>query len=285
MNSKTGTLYIVATPIGNLGDMTSRGIEVLTNADLVIAEDTRHAGILLNHFAIRVTTWSCHEHNERKQLPAIMARLQQGQAVALVSDAGTPLISDPGYSVVNEARSRGINVVPVPGCCALITALCASGLPTDRFCFEGFIPHKPGPRATFLAKLGTETRTIILYESCHRIVDSLQAICSEMGHNRKIVIARELTKKFEQYYSGSAGDICQQIMQSENNRKGEFVIMINGAEEPGADQGEAIRVLELLMAELPLKSASRIAAKWLGQNRNDLYQLGLELKAGTPTQQ
>ncbi len=279
MNSKTGTLYIVATPIGNLGDMTSRAIEILSNVDLVIAEDTRHAGILLNHFAIRVTTWSCHEHNEKKQLPAIMARMDQGQSIALISDAGTPLINDPGYSVVNEALSRGINVVPVPGCCALITALCASGLPTDRFCFEGFIPNKPGPKKNFLAALGTEPRTIVLYESCHRIVESLEAICNEMGHSRKIVVARELTKKFEQFYRGGAREVCEQIMQSENNRKGEFVIVINGAGEPAVDEDEAVRMLELLMSELPLKSASRIAAKWLGQNRNDLYQLGLDIRA------
>ncbi len=279
MNSKTGTLFIVATPIGNLGDISSRGIEILTRADLIIAEDTRHAGVLLNHFSINTPTWAYHDHNERKQLPAIITRLQQGQDVALISDAGTPLISDPGYVIVNQARTLGIDVTPIPGPCALITALSAAGLPTDKFCFEGFIPQKPAARLGFLKGLAGETRTMVCYESCHRIIDSLGAIVQVFGSQRKIVVARELTKKFEQFYSGSAGQVLDQIGQNDNHRKGEFVLIIDGAGEPDFDQEKARQLLKLLLEEIPLKSASRIASKWLGGNRNDLYQLGLTMKA------
>ena len=281
MNSKTGTLYVVATPIGNLGDMTFRAVEILRQSDLVLAEDTRHASILFRHFDIRTPMWSFHEHSERKQLSEVLDRLSQGQHIALVSDAGTPLISDPGYPLVSEARNRGLNVVPIPGPSAVIAALSAAGLPTNRFCFEGFIPSKPGPRREFIEACASASCTTVFYESSHRILASLVQICESMGPERRIVIARELTKKYEQFYSGPAHEVLQQVSSGQENQKGEFVIVVSAAGDSISEYGEARRLLKLLMQELPLKTACKIAAKFSGFNRNDLYQLGLEIQSAT----
>lgn len=278
MNSKAGILYIVATPIGNLGDMTPRAVAVLAQADLVLAEDTRRASLLFNRFAIDTPVRSCHEHNERKQLAAILERLQQGQSIALMSDAGTPLISDPGYVIVHAARKADIAVTPIPGACALIAALCASGLPTDRFCFEGFLPAKAAARVAFLKARSQQTQTLIFYESSHRIAASLDAISAVMGNHRAVVVARELTKKFECFYQGEAKNIANQIANGADDQKGEFVIMVAGAPPQPIDNAEAARLLGLLTPELPLKTASKIAAKWLGVNRNALYRLGVDNK-------
>lgn len=280
MNSKSGALYIVATPIGNLADMTVRAIETLREVDLILAEDTRHAAVLLSHYEIDRPLWSCHEHNERKQLPAIMQRLQNGEQVALISDAGTPLISDPGYPLVNEARAQGVTVVPIPGACAVIAALCASGLPTDRFCFEGFVPSKAGARKRFLEALENEARTIVMYESSHRIVDCLTEIAATLGGGRRVVIGRELTKKFEQFYSGSASELAQQIEEGQHDERGEFVVIVEGGRDQDAAQADAVRLLGLLLDEMPLKAACKIAAAFTGANRNGLYQLGLEMRGG-----
>ena len=276
MNSKTGTLYIVATPIGNLGDMTERGIRVLQQADLVLAEDTRRASILFSQFDIHTPIWSCHEHNERKQLPAIFERLSQGQSVALISDAGTPLISDPGFVLVREAAEKNIEIVPIPGASALIAALSASGLPTDRFVFEGFMPSKSAARATFLAARNAETATMVFYESSHRIVESLSAVVSEMGASRRVVVAREITKKFESFYRGEAAEVATQIAAADDHQKGEFVVMVAGAPERSIEEAEALKLLALLSEELPLKKASKIAAKWFGVKPNALYQLTVD---------
>jgi len=284
MNSKTGVLYVVATPIGNLGDMTARAVEILRGVDLILVEDTRHAGILLRHFDIQSPLWSCHEHNERKQLPAVMQRLEDGQSIALISDAGTPLISDPGYVIVREARSRGFEVSPVPGASALIAALSVSGLPTDRFSFEGFVPAKAGPRERFIEQIGADSGTTVVYESSHRILQTIESIEKVLGPDREIVVARELTKKFEQFYSGTAALVLQSIKDAEYGERGEFVVMIAGASAAHADQQQVTKLMKLLLAELPLKSACRIAANWFGLNRNDLYQMGLELQQSTEAQ-
>ncbi|MGI9318955.1 MAG: 16S rRNA (cytidine(1402)-2'-O)-methyltransferase [bacterium] len=280
MNSKTGTLYVVSTPIGNLGDMTFRAVEVLKQVDLVLAEDTRHASILFNHFDIRSPLWSFHEHNERKQLPEVLNRLEGGHNVALISDAGTPLISDPGYPLVSEARESGLDVVPIPGVSAVIAALSVSGLPTDRFCFEGFIPTKPGPRKEFI-EARTENRcTTVFYESSHRILRSLAQICESMGRDRKIVVARELTKKFEQFYVGTAEQVLHRVSTKQENQKGEFVIIVSGLREVKSDDTQARAMLEVLMQEMPLKTASKLVTKLIGGNRNHIYQLGLEMQTG-----
>jgi 16S rRNA (cytidine1402-2'-O)-methyltransferase len=279
MNSKTGALYIVATPIGNLDDMTFRAVEVLKQADLVLAEDTRHASILFRHFNIRTPLLSCHEHNERKRAPEVMDRLVQGQQISLISDAGTPLISDPGYPLVREARRKGLRVVPIPGASAIIAALSASGLPTDRFYFGGFIPAKPGPRREYVELLVDTPWTSVFYESSHRILQTMEQICASLGHKRQIAVARELTKKYEQFYIGEAQHVLNQISAGPDNQKGEFVIIVGGAADVVADDSGAKRLLELLIEELPLKTACKIVAKWSGLNRNQLYQLGLEIQS------
>jgi 16S rRNA (cytidine1402-2'-O)-methyltransferase len=278
MNSKTGVLYVVATPIGNLGDMTARAVEILSSVDLILAEDTRHASILLRHFDIQSPVWSCHEHNERKQLPAVLERLEKGHSIGLISDAGTPLISDPGYVIVREARRRGFMVSPVPGASALIAALSVSGLPTDRFSFEGFVPTKAGPRDRFLERVAASAGTVVLYESSHRILSTMEAILKVMGPDREVVVARELTKKFEQFFSGTAADVLVAMTQADHGGRGEFVVVIAGAPEAEVDSEQAKKLMSLLLEELPLKSASRVAARWFGLNRNELYQIGLELQ-------
>ena len=279
MNSKTGTLYIVATPIGNLEDITYRAVETLKRVGLVLAEDTRHASILFKRFDIKTPLLPYHEHNERKQLSKVLRRLSDGQEIAMISDAGTPLISDPGYPLVSEARNSGLNVVPIPGPSAVIAALSAGGLPTDRFCFEGFIPAKRGPRREFLARCARCTSTAVMYESCHRIQQSLSQVLDTIGPDRNIVVARELTKKFEEFYSGNAEQVLEQVMAKKENQKGEFVIMISGVRTSDPDDLQARKMLEVLMEEMPLKSAARLVAKLVEGNRNQIYQLGLQMQA------
>ena len=276
MNSKSGRLYVVATPIGNLADMTYRAVDILRDADLILAEDTRHAGILLAHYQIKGTVWSCHEHNERKQVDAVLQRLQQGDQVALISDAGTPLISDPGYPLVSRVVDAGFDVSPIPGPCAAIAALSASGLPTDRFCFEGFVPAKAGQRNAFLDRIAAESRPVIVYESSHRIVDCMDAIAERMGAARLVAVGREITKRFETFYRGPAGEVAGVIRSERDNQRGEFVVLIAGADNPDAEQRDAERLMDLLLPHLPLKPASQIAAAFTGANRKALYQRGLE---------
>ena len=283
MNGKTattesGTLFIVATPIGNLGDITLRAIDVLTRVDLILAEDTRRSAILLRHLNIRTPVKSFHQHNESARLTSLLRQLDDGAQIALISDAGTPLISDPGYSLVQQARERGISVTPVPGASALIAALSASGRRADRFCFEGFLPAKAEGRRRRLQELKGETRTLVWYESSHRISATLAAILTTFGSHRMLTIAREISKKFETFYCGTVAEVMQTIAADERHRKGEFVLVVSGATEAKADHDRAVEIMELLITEMPLKRASKIAARLLPENSNELYALGIKLK-------
>ncbi len=282
MNSKTGALFVVATPIGNLADITLRAIDLLTQVDLILAEDTRRAATLLRHFKIRTPVKSFHQHNEAAQLPTLLRQLNGGAHIALISDAGTPLISDPGYRLVRGAREQGITVTPAPGASALIAALSASGQAAERFCFEGFLPAKVGPRAQRLQDLKNETRTVIFYEASHRIGATLAALVEAFGGERPVTVAREISKKFETFYCGTVAEVGATLAGDAHHRKGEFVLIVCGAQtrqqEP-RQVAEAAEIMQLLMAEMPLKRASAIAARVLKQNRNELYQLGLKLKS------
>lgn len=277
MSIEAGILYVVATPIGNLGDMTPRAVEVLQQVDRVAAEDTRHSAGLMRHFAIVTPMLSLHEHNERQKVAAMLQRLQGGENIALISDAGTPLISDPGYVLVHEAQLAGIRVIPIPGASALIAALSASGLPTDRFSFEGFLPAKGGARRKFLEALRQERRTLAFYESPHRILDSLTDMAGVFGETRQAVVARELTKTFETIRHDSLGGLLEWVRGDSNQQKGEFVILVHGSEETGEGiDPEACRIAELLAAELPLKQAAALAAKISGEKKNTLYKYLLD---------
>lgn len=281
MSIKEGVLYVVATPIGNLGDMTPRAREVLAAVDYIAAEDTRHTGRLLSHFQIDTPTLALHEHNERELAPRIVERMAAGESIALVSDAGTPLLSDPGFHLVRFARERGIKVVPVPGVSAALAALSASGLPSDRFVFEGFLPAKSGARKQRLEQLAGEERTLIFYEAPHRILDTLTDMAAVFGAARQAVLARELTKTFETIRGDRLDVLAEWVRGDVNQQKGEIVLLVEGA--PASEQGvinaEAQHILKLLMEELPLAQASALAAKITGLNKKPLYQLGLTLTA------
>ncbi|WP_233961415.1 16S rRNA (cytidine(1402)-2'-O)-methyltransferase [Pectobacterium versatile] len=271
------TLYIVPTPIGNLGDITQRALAVLASVDLIAAEDTRHTGLLLQHFAINARLFALHDHNEQQKADVLLAKLQSGQSIALVSDAGTPLINDPGYHLVRRCREAGVRVVPLPGACAAITALSASGLPSDRFCYEGFLPAKTKGRKDKLRELGEETRTLIFYESTHRLLDSLQDISEVLGAERYVVLAREITKTWESIHGAPVGELLAWVKEDENRRKGEMVLIVEGHQVDGsALSAEALRTLALLRAELPLKKAAALAAEIHGVKKNALYRYGLE---------
>jgi len=276
-NEVSAKLYIVATPLGNISDITYRAIDILKGVDLIAAEDTRHSGKLLSYYQISKPTFPLHDHNERQRGSVLIEKIKAGQSVALISDAGTPLISDPGYHLVNECREAGVDVVPVPGACAAITALSAAGLPSDRFSFEGFLPVKEKAKAEKLTALAEETQTMIFYESPRRIQDTVRHIINVMGADRKLVIARELTKMFESYYVLPAGEMLDWLNQDTNHCRGEFVLMVAGAsKEQGALSVEAINTLTLLKKELPLKKAAAITAEIHNLKKNDLYKWGLE---------
>lgn len=274
----TGTLYVVATPIGNRADITRRALEVLTTVDRILAEDTRHSGALLAALGIATPLLSLHEHNEAAQTEAVVGRLRAGENLALISDAGTPLISDPGFRVVRAARQAGLPVVPVPGASALIAALSAAGLPTDRFVFEGFLPAKAPARRARLQELAAETRTLVFYESSHRIQDCIDDLAGIFGAGRQAVIARELTKAFEQIHGGPLAELRTWLAADPNRSRGEFVVLAQGAEPlPDSDvPPEAQRVLAVLLRELPVKQAAALAAEITGARRNALYQWALE---------
>lgn len=271
------TLYIVPTPIGNLGDITQRALKVLASVDLIAAEDTRHTGLLLQHFAINARLFALHDHNEQQKAEVLLEKLREGQSIALVSDAGTPLINDPGYHLVRLCRESGIRVVPLPGACAAITALSAAGLPSDRFCYEGFLPAKSKGRCDTLRALEQEPRTIIFYESTHRLLDSLQDIVTVLGPDRYVVLAREITKTWESIFGAPVGELLAWVLEDENRRKGEMVLIVEGyhaVEE--ALPVEALRTLALLQAELPLKKAAALTAEIHGVKKNALYKHALE---------
>jgi 16S rRNA (cytidine1402-2'-O)-methyltransferase len=272
-----GILYVVATPIGNLDDMTPRAVAVLKNVQVIAAEDTRHSSRLLAHFQIPTSTMALHEHNERELAPKIIVRIEGGEDVALISDAGTPLVSDPGFHLVRLAREQGIKVVPIPGVSAVMTALSVSGLPSDRFVFEGFLPHKSGARQKRLQTLAAEPRTLIFYEAPHRILDTLQDMAAVFGPQRHAVLARELTKTFETIKGAGLGELLEWVKSDANQQKGEMVVLVHGAPESDSatSDAEAARILKLLMDELPLGQASALAAKITGLKKKQLYRMGL----------
>lgn len=277
------TLYIVATPIGNLDDLSPRAVKVLAGVDLVVAEDTRHSGRLLQHLGLHKAMLALHDYNERQRLDAVLARLAEGQSVALISDAGTPLISDPGYLLVSEARKQGFRVSPIPGCCALIAALSAAGLATDRFSFHGFLPTKRKARQAALEALRQDISTLVFYEAPHRILETADALIEVFGASRDVVFARELTKAFESFYTGTAEAVRAQLADDPYAEKGEYVVMVAGAPrdtEVGTPAVDADRLLALLLPELPVKKAARIVADATGLGRNELYQRALALKQG-----
>lgn len=276
----TGTLYVVATPIGNLEDMSPRAMRVLSEVELIAAEDTRHSGKLLRHFGIGTKTEAIHEHNERSQVPRLIEILKGGKSIAFITDAGTPLVSDPGFLLVRAARQAGIRVAPVPGACAAIAALSAAGLPSDRFVFEGFPPAKSAARRVVFEKLREEGRTLIFYESPHRILESLRDMSEVFGNGREAVIARELTKQFETLHSGNLAELLERVGRDANQQLGEFVILIHGVprvEQEVVDE-ETGRVLKILLDELPVSQAAALAAKITGLKKNQLYEYALSLK-------
>ncbi|MCI0919330.1 16S rRNA (cytidine(1402)-2'-O)-methyltransferase [Pseudomonas stutzeri] len=281
-NSAVGTLYVVATPIGNLEDVSARALRVLAEVALIAAEDTRHSARLLQHFGITTPLAACHEHNERDEGGRFIKRLLAGDDVALISDAGTPLISDPGYHLVRQARSAGIRVVPLPGACALIAALSAAGLPSDRFIFEGFLPAKQAARRARLELLREEPRTVIFYEAPHRILESLEDLEAVFGPERPAVLARELTKTFETLQGLPLGELRSWVAADSNQQRGECVLVVGGWQAPQGDDAidqNARRVLRLLLAEMPVKRAAAVAAEITGIRKNLLYQLALEDKS------
>jgi 16S rRNA (cytidine1402-2'-O)-methyltransferase len=270
--SPAGTLHVVATPIGNLNDLSPRALETLRGVAAICAEDTRHTRQLLSHFGIEQSLVALHEHNEADIAERIVARLQTGESLALVSDAGTPLVSDPGFRLVAAARAAGIRVSPVPGPCALVAALSAAGLPSDRFAFEGFLPAKAGARRERLAQLAGETRTLIFYESSHRIEDSLADAVVAFGAGRPAAVARELTKLFETVLSGGLGELHARVVADADQRKGEFVLLVQGvADDTEAKTAEGRRVYALLNAHLPPSTAAKLAADITGASRKALY--------------
>ena len=272
LNSAAGSLYVVATPIGNLDDMSVRALKVLREVALIAAEDTRHSMRLMQHFGISTPLAACHEHNERDEGSRFITRLLAGDNVALISDAGTPLISDPGYHLVRNARAAGIKVVPVPGASALIAALSAAGLPSDRFIFEGFLPAKAVGRRARLQALKEEPRTLIFYESAHRIEETLDDAAAAFGVERRAVIARELTKLFETVLDGALADLAQRVRADPNQRKGEFVLLVQGAgEDADAKVAEGLRLYAKLKQHLPPSTAAKLAAELSGAPRKALY--------------
>ena len=283
--ARAGMLYIVATPIGNLGDITQRALDTLKKVDRICAEDTRNTRKLLTHFGIQGDLQALHDHNERHKVNTIKRWLDTGEQIALVSDAGTPLISDPGYHLVSELGSQGYKIIPIPGVSAIITALSIAGLPTDRFTFEGFLPAKNVGRNKALQANIKESRTQVYYESSHRIAVTVGAMFEVFGANRKVVLARELTKMYEQIYRGDLAGLQQWFSEDDTpqkvHQKGEFVLMVAGhIEETESDEinSSTEALLKVLVDELPVKQAVSIAAKLTGRKKNELYKQAMVLK-------
>ena len=279
MDNSTGILYIVATPIGNLQDITQRALETLAQVDLIAAEDTRHSGLLLSHYGIKKPFFALHDHNEQQKADLLVEKLKQGRHIALISDAGTPLISDPGFHLVRKCRQAEIKVVPLPGACAAITALCASGVASDRFCFEGFLPAKSKARRDKLQNRAKEDRTLIFYESTHRILETLADAETVLGTERYIVLAREITKTWETIRGDTVANLRQWLSEDPNRTKGEMVLIIEGyttTDDKETFSSQSVKALELISKELPLKKAATIVAELYGYKKNALYQFGLE---------
>jgi 16S rRNA (cytidine1402-2'-O)-methyltransferase len=277
---RQGILYVVATPIGNLADITLRAIETLKQVDAIAAEDTRHSAGLLSHFGISKKLIAVHEHNEQQSAQTLLQRILAGENVALITDAGTPGISDPGAVVVDVLREQGVQIVPVPGASAVIAALSASGITQNGFVFVGFLPASGSQRRKQLEILKNQTSTLVFYEAPHRIVECIEDLSNVLGIDRRITIARELTKTFETFHRCPLGDAKAWLDSDANQQRGEFVLLVEAAlaKEAEAVNQEALRVLELLLAELPLKQAVKLAVEITHAKKNDLYELALELK-------
>jgi len=275
----TGTLYIVATPIGNLDDITFRAFEVLKSVDFVLAEDTRHSKTLLSHLDISKPIRAFHEHNEREKTKAIISEIYSGKSIALISDAGTPLISDPGYFLVAQAKKEGLKVVPIPGPTALITALSASGLASDSFTFLGFLPSKQTARIKLLTGLAGRTETIIFYESPKRVLATLTDMQAIFGDSREVCLAKELTKAFETIHTGSIPNLIEYLTIDQNHQKGEFVILISATNEIDLAEAEIQldSLLPILCAEMGTSKAAKIAAKITGIDKNKCYKRAMDL--------
>lgn len=276
-SAPAGVLYVVATPIGNLGDMVPRAIETLQTVSLIAAEDTRHSSRLLNHFNINTPCIAYHDHSGEDRTENLVAKLEEGSSIALISDAGTPLVSDPGYRLVRLARLRGIKVVPVPGACAMVAALSAAGLPSDRFAFEGFLPAKQVARRTQLEALASDSRTLVFYEAPHRVLETLEDMRDIFGAERELVMARELTKTFETIKGDTLEAMCNWVAGDTNQQRGEIVLLVHGASKVDAEEmsAEQQRVMKILLEELPVKQAAALGAKLTGLKKNFLYQWAL----------
>lgn len=279
-----GTLYVVATPIGNLSDLSPRAAATLKDCDLIAAEDTRHTGILLKHFQINTPQLSLHDHNEGARAAEIIAMLREGKSVALVSDAGTPAISDPGFELVRAVAAAGFSIIPIPGPCAAIAALSIGALPTDRFCFEGFLPARGTARKLRLKMLAAEPRTLVIYESPHRVRETLEDCVSAFGEARAATVVREATKLHETTYRGSLRELFDKSSTDADFSRGEIVLLIGGASQAESADGDSEaksrldKVLIALLAELPLKQAARLAAQITGARDNEAYKRALFLK-------
>ena len=280
MNSnQSGTLYIVATPIGNLGDMVPRAIETLQSVAVIACEDTRHSKKLLDHFRIEKPLMAYHDHSDGKSSSKILRHLASGDDIALISDAGTPLISDPGYRLVLAARQSGYQVVPIPGASAVISALSVAGLPTDKFRFMGFLPAKGSQRKKALAELSSVSDTMVFYEAPHRILDCLADAREVFGGEHPGFIAREISKTFETYLHGSLDQLLSQVEADSNQQRGEIVLVLAGANRTGNSTSvDGEKVLGLLLAELPAAKAAALTAKISGGDKKQYYQMAMELK-------
>lgn len=274
------TLYVVATPIGNLGDLSPRAVHILQAVGVIAAEDTRHSRPLLGHFGITTPLVAYHDHNEREMTPRLLGRLEAGESVALISDAGTPLVSDPGFHLVRAARERGLRVSPVPGPSAAVCALSAAGLPADRFVFEGFLPPKEAARDRRLEALHGETRTLIFYEAGRRVLATLKAMAAAWGAQRRAVLARELTKRFETLRDGTLGELAEWVAGDPDQRRGEIVLIVAGAagRERGDGEVEAERLLRILLETHTPRDAAALAARITGLRRNRLYAIAQSLR-------
>jgi len=276
----SGTLFVVATPIGNLEDLSPRARQTLAAVDLVAAEDTRHTGRLLSHLGVKTRQFALHEHNEVRAAQSLVEQMQDGKSVALVSDAGTPLVSDPGYRLVRAAHENGLTVSPIPGPCAVTAALSVSGLPTDRFCFEGFPPAKAAARRKWLQSRAADSRTLLFFEAVHRIAATLADMVDVFGADREAFLGRELTKLHEQCRKASLGELLEDVSNGTIVHKGEFVVAVHGAEDVSASSTDTDRLLRELAKALPPKKAATIAARVTGEKRNALYQRLLEIRDG-----
>ncbi|HIO91760.1 MAG TPA: 16S rRNA (cytidine(1402)-2'-O)-methyltransferase [Leucothrix mucor] len=281
-SDQQGVLYVVATPIGNLGDITQRAIEILSSVDKVCAEDTRNTRKLLTHLGLKKNLVALHDHNERQKIDSIVEWLERGENLALVSDAGTPLISDPGYHLVKALRDLNFQVVPIPGASAIIAALSVAGLATNKFSFEGFLPAKEVGRKQALMLNSESSYTQVYYESSHRIVHSVATMLVVFGEDKQVVLARELTKLYEQFFHGTLAELHQWLLDDAMHQKGEFVIMLaaseKGGEESDSFESSIDQLLSILLEELPVKQTAKIAAKLTGKSKNILYKQAMSLR-------